>query len=123
MNPEICAANASQGWIAVDDSFQSGHDVIPGHVNCRCTIRYRTGELYDAANVAIVGKLDSFRCPECNKLLKDHAQPGAVYWCRRCKADRKAPGMLAPQKPMFRRRQEIERDEYGAMVAVVTMEE
>ena len=30
----VCAPNEAQGWIKVTDPFQSGHDTIPGHVNC-----------------------------------------------------------------------------------------
>ena len=42
--PNICAANAGQGWIPVDDSFQSGDDTPSGHPGCRCTALYQRRE-------------------------------------------------------------------------------
>lgn len=33
---EICEGNSAQGWIQEDETFQSGDDIPPGHVNCRC---------------------------------------------------------------------------------------
>lgn len=47
VSQDICAPNASQGWIKVKDPFQSGNDTIPGHIQCRCNVRYRTAELAD----------------------------------------------------------------------------
>jgi len=41
VDPGICAANESQGWIAYEDAFQSAHMAAPGHVLCRCTTLYR----------------------------------------------------------------------------------
>jgi SPP1 gp7 family putative phage head morphogenesis protein len=35
------AANQRQGWIKLDDNFQSGHAEPPGHPRCRCTMAYR----------------------------------------------------------------------------------
>lgn len=38
---DICAGNEADGWIRIDRPFSSGHDTIPGHPNCRCTLAYR----------------------------------------------------------------------------------
>jgi uncharacterized protein with gpF-like domain len=43
----ICDANARQGWVKTSDPFASGHDTIPGHPNCRCTVLYRTADVPD----------------------------------------------------------------------------
>lgn len=40
VDEDVCAANEAQGVIPIKDTFQSGHDVTPGHPNCRCTIGY-----------------------------------------------------------------------------------
>lgn len=38
-NPcEVCQANASQGPIGLDDSFDSGDDTAPSHPNCECAV-------------------------------------------------------------------------------------
>jgi hypothetical protein len=42
--PDICAANMEQGWIPVDDSFQSGDDTPSGHPGCRCSALYQRRE-------------------------------------------------------------------------------
>ena len=39
---EICEGNSAQGWIPESDTFQSGDDIPPGHVNCRCNVEYNT---------------------------------------------------------------------------------
>ncbi|HYI67142.1 MAG TPA: phage minor head protein [Candidatus Limnocylindrales bacterium] len=36
-----CLANDSQGWIAVDGVFTSGHEQPTAHPACRCTTEYR----------------------------------------------------------------------------------
>lgn len=41
VDKDICAANAAQGWIDVDDAFQSGHMTPLGHPICRCTCLFR----------------------------------------------------------------------------------
>lgn len=41
VDPDICAANQAQGWIAFEDAFQSGHMQPLGHPICRCTTLYR----------------------------------------------------------------------------------
>jgi HK97 family phage portal protein len=43
----VCAPNEYQGWIGIDEGFQSGHMTIPGHVRCRCRILYRTAEFQE----------------------------------------------------------------------------
>ena len=35
---DICATNAAQGAIALDDTFDSGDDAPPAHPNCRCDV-------------------------------------------------------------------------------------
>ena len=42
--PDICAANMDQGWISVDDAFQSGDDTPSGHPGCRCSALYKRRE-------------------------------------------------------------------------------
>jgi len=37
-----CELNEAQGPIPIDDSFQSGDDLTPGHPDCRCSIIYST---------------------------------------------------------------------------------
>ncbi|MEO8269846.1 MAG: hypothetical protein ABI557_09000, partial [Aureliella sp.] len=41
VDQDICAANQAQGWIDVDEDFQSGDATAPGHILCRCTTLYR----------------------------------------------------------------------------------
>lgn len=38
---EICAGNAAQGWIPMDEAFESGDDCPLGHPNCFCDLRAR----------------------------------------------------------------------------------
>jgi hypothetical protein len=38
---EICIPNADQGYIPVDEQFDSGDDGPPGHPNCRCDLLVR----------------------------------------------------------------------------------
>jgi phosphohistidine phosphatase SixA len=40
----ICEANAEQGWIPADESFDSGDDEAPAHPNCDCSVDYRNAE-------------------------------------------------------------------------------
>jgi hypothetical protein len=37
----ICAPNGAQGWIPLEQTFQSGHDRTLGHPGCRCDLRLR----------------------------------------------------------------------------------
>ena len=38
---EICVPNVLDGWIAMDDVFDSGDDAPPGHPNCDCSLSIR----------------------------------------------------------------------------------
>ena len=38
---EICQPNADQGWIPIDEDFQSGDDAPTGHPNCDCSTDFR----------------------------------------------------------------------------------
>lgn len=40
-DPDICAANAAQGWIPLEQPFQSGDDHPLGHPGCRCVLLTR----------------------------------------------------------------------------------
>lgn len=37
----VCKGNAGQGWIPLDQAFQSGHQQPTAHPGCRCTTQYR----------------------------------------------------------------------------------
>lgn len=37
----VCASNAAEGWIPVDQAFGSGHQQPTAHPGCRCTCEYR----------------------------------------------------------------------------------
>ena len=80
VSTEICAPNGEEGWIGIADSFQSGHDTIPGHPNCRCVVEYRNSE------GALIQLAYEARCPTCNKLLQKEIELPADLWCPRCKA-------------------------------------
>ena len=86
VNPEICAANAAQGWIAIEDAFQSGEDTIPGHVNCRCTVIYRDTPISEEVETGDVPLIQaSVRCPMCNRKNGENVLVGTLIRCRRCK--------------------------------------
>lgn len=75
VSQEVCAPNEAQGWIKLGDPFQSGHRTIPGHVNCRCTVRYRTAELHQ----------ENILCPQCKRRLPVRGLVGsATVYCKRC---------------------------------------
>lgn len=78
VSKEICAPNERMGWVPIGDKFSSGHDVIPGHVNCRCVNIYRTNEDKGVSSTEI-------RCPACNKLVAVDHLPGTKEYCPRCK--------------------------------------
>lgn len=91
-----CASNAGQGWIKLGDSFQSGHDTIPAHPNCRCVVRYRTapqvsdvdpaeGLEEDVAAAIEQSRGYEARCPQCSKLLVRHVLGEIEADCPRCK--------------------------------------
>ena len=77
VSQDICAPNAQQDWIGVTESFQSGHDTIPGHIQCRCNVVYRT-------------MIEEVFCPTCLKrtpingvALMSGVEAPTVY-CARC---------------------------------------
>ena len=87
----LCEENEAQGWIAIKDPFQSGHDTIPAHENCRCTVIYRKPPGSDVDPLEgldiDVGEAiaESRQCPTCHK--RDTVVPnrdGPGFWCRRC---------------------------------------
>ncbi len=41
VDPDLCAPNEAQGWIPLDDTFQSGDDRPLAHPACRCAIMIR----------------------------------------------------------------------------------
>ena len=83
---DLCAMNAEQGWISIDEVFSSGDDTIPQHPNCRCNVQYRatpiTGET--AALTMPLVQAD-VRCPECNRKNGENVAIGTHMRCRRCK--------------------------------------
>ena len=82
VNPEICNANSLQDWIAITDDFQSGHDTIPGHINCRCVVQYRDTPISEQGERNFIGEV---RCPECNRKGGENVAVGTQMKCRRCK--------------------------------------
>jgi HK97 family phage portal protein len=82
VNPEICDANSLQDWIAITDDFQSGHDTIPGHVNCRCVVQYRDAPISEQDGRSFIPEV---RCPECNRKGGENVAVGTQMKCRRCK--------------------------------------
>ena len=38
---EACRANEAQGWIGLNELFQSGHRCPPAHVGCRCASLFK----------------------------------------------------------------------------------
>jgi len=48
----ICDANHEQGWIPLDDPFQSGDDASPAHPSCRCAIVFKAQLPSEAAAAA-----------------------------------------------------------------------
>lgn len=84
VSQEICAPNEAAGWIGIADAFPSGHDSIPGHVNCRCNVIFRTKALHEEPITESVARK---RCPECNAILVLN-KDGPGLWCPRCKKAR-----------------------------------
>lgn len=91
------SSNAAQGWIGVNESFQSGHETIPFGVNCRCNVIYRTrppevelsvGPEYvkgDDGSVKLLSIGVSIHCPQCKKRLPINKLQGqAEVYCKRC---------------------------------------
>jgi len=38
---DICYSNEGQGWIPIEESFNTGVEHEPNHVNCRCSVIYK----------------------------------------------------------------------------------
>jgi len=98
VNEPICATNSTQDWIPITAGFQSGHDTIPGHINCRCVVQYRNTPLAESAGFVTTADEDvlnfygygrSFqeevRCPQCNRKHGENVAVGTQIKCRRCK--------------------------------------
>ena len=82
VNEPICRTNSGQGWIKMNDRFQSKHDTIPGHVNCRCVVQYRNTPIDDSEERSFISEV---RCPLCNRKHGDNVAIGTSVKCRRCK--------------------------------------
>ena len=106
VSQDICRPNARAGWIPIADAFpcsttggdehtsaHNGHDTIPGHPNCRCSVVYRTAI---QKGVNPVDRVAVFRleCATCNKLLDKVGSSeivdatAEIRWCPRCKERR-----------------------------------
>lgn len=46
---DACEGNEAQGWIGIEETFQSGSDTPPDHPLCRCSLAYRTAPPTEAA--------------------------------------------------------------------------
>lgn len=51
-------ANEREGWIPIDQEFDSGHQQPPSHPNCRCTVVYRTSAPDEAAEQRVREKVE-----------------------------------------------------------------
>jgi len=85
----LCMDNEDQGWISIGELFASGDSTIPAHPNCRCTVRYRDSDLFEAEpDKSITPQATTLipeaRCGQCNKLLQKNYTGGMLY-CSRCK--------------------------------------
>ena len=96
-----CRVNSAQGWIKMNQPFESGHETIPAHPRCRCVVRYRTAEfvsfeepirIEDLPKQAAPAVIPLARCEGtyrgklCNKLLQKNYVGGTLY-CSRCKQE------------------------------------
>ena len=76
-----CVNNAAQHWIEVIQPFRSGHDTVPAHPSCRCTVVYRTKALHDSVST----RVEKVICPDCSKRLPLNNIPmGTEVYCKRC---------------------------------------
>lgn len=76
----ICAPNERAGWVKIINPFVSGHETVPGHPNCRCTVSYRTVDALGLAGIF------EHRCDTCSKLLLVNPEITlGRLWCPRCK--------------------------------------
>jgi HK97 family phage portal protein len=77
---EICQENEARGWISANDAFPSGHDTIPAHPDCNCTVVYRTADQ---------GR--SLSCPGCGKRTPVNFVPKGqrvLVYCKKCNTER-----------------------------------
>ena len=81
---EICWPNEDEGWVPVGHTYASGENVMPAHINCRCTIRYRTKELHEEDNETRAGDKIETKCPKCSRLLGKNLGTGAEIKSARC---------------------------------------
>ena len=77
-----CVPNAAAGWIGIAELFPSGHDTVPAHPRCRCSLVTRHKPLA-GRSLPDAGEV---HCPECNGLL-GKGVTGAQLYCRRCKRE------------------------------------
>ena len=85
IDDDDCVTNEGQGWIPIEEPFQSGEDTIPQHVNCRCNVIYRT-------------VIEETYCPNCQKRLNVQnlvADSGTIVYCRTCNHEWTALDFLA----------------------------
>jgi SPP1 gp7 family putative phage head morphogenesis protein len=54
---EVCAANESAGFIAVEDAFPAGQMTPPGHPNCRCHLVYASTPEARGAMERVMGNI------------------------------------------------------------------
>lgn len=126
---DICRANELQGWIKLVDPFQSGHDTVPSHPNCRCVVRYRTSEpsgidpaegLAEDAAGAIGGArmVTEVHCPKCDQRMavKDF-RGSSTFRCTRCKPPSTFT-FSTIEEGLSVVRKIVERDDQGRIMAV-----
>lgn len=101
VSESTCKPNGKIGWIPIADAFpcsttgegnhqvvHAGHDTIPAHPNCRCSVIYRTS--WEREPPVEERSQMRIECAVCNKLI-DKVEPPAKLietiqrWCPRCK--------------------------------------
>jgi SPP1 gp7 family putative phage head morphogenesis protein len=80
---ELCALNAAEDWIPIDEIFPSGNETIPQHPNCRCTVIYRDTPISEQDERSLIAL--EVRCPQCNRKHGANVAYGTPVRCRRCK--------------------------------------
>ena len=111
VDTQDCEGNEKQGWIKISSPFQSGHDMVPAHPNCRCTTLYRGGDpeidpfedldediaeaiegsrleegffIVDLAGREPGAPIQGRVCPTCSRLAMIKNRDGDGWWCRKC---------------------------------------
>jgi hypothetical protein len=120
-----CAGNAAQGWIAIVQPFSSGHDTIPVHPQCRCSVIYRQRAPEEASHQNGLVKLSSavltVNCPQCGRRQPMNNLRGMVdAYCRHC--DVEFPVSSEGMPAMKRTIQRVDRDDDGRIGEVDTLE-